>query len=850
MKKRIISLILVVATLLLTLAGCAYSYAKDDMTKYATFDEGAFNTALKNLVITDGTFGTNEAERQLKVLDAIATAFLGKTTDKSYAGKLQNSDAVYYCYMAKDEDGNIFFVDKMDETKAVKLQLGLSTNKDLDKTINDELLKVENVEKYIYSTSAANKVNDGDVVSVSYFVSWTENGEAKSDVVWNEYHEVNAATDKFSENIIGATVGVELPNQFSVTKEDVTKTYSNVKVESIAKDNTTPKVQDGDVVFVTYTISFPAKDWQVDGKYNLPEDYTKNIKYDIDSEGNYKATVTNEIKTVKGYTDEDYKTEGENAKPVLKEESKNFLAELVGKDVGTTLSTITVKETIGDKTVEVKYTSTKVNWIVTSNNDPILVEYTEEALKEDNSNKKEATNNWGEKVTLNGKKLTYQIFPIYYIDVLDVAAAVDTTVCQHVDLITKTPDKKCDKCDANMETVADTDECQHEDLVTKVSDKKCDNCDVFTTVAIAEFILENFYSVLDDTKTADHDHTEEAHEHETVYVFDSLNKDDAGKEFKNGDKTLATLVSELVSLYTTHADKDKALTEALKALNTAQQNLAKTTYEPSTAEYAALKTKLENAETAYISAKTAEQTEKAKINGKIDEIVACTKDGAKVDSLLATDYQTYQYDTLETAYKKDINTKLATEIITYLKKNITYKSNLPKKAVKNAYDAIMNEYKNDFYENDYTSGSSTTSTSGEKNYKHYNGDFNAYLIDKVTSNKGNMTDVKAKIQEEAENTVKEIIMIYVFADAVEAKWSDADVMLSKADKKQIKQELEETALLYKQFNLTFEYNIDDHYNAGQFDKVMNYLLELGEEKENDNFVYYKNIAYKTEAADK
>ena len=71
---------------------------------------------------------------------------------------------------------------------------------------------------------------------------------------------------------------------------------------------------------------------------------------------------------------------------------------------------------------------------------------------------------------------------------------------------------------------------------------------------LAEFILNNFYSVVNSTETAEHDHTEEEHEHETVYVFESLNKDDAGNEFKNGDKTLATLVGELVELYKTHTD--------------------------------------------------------------------------------------------------------------------------------------------------------------------------------------------------------------------------------------------------------------------------------------------------------
>ena len=806
MKKRIISLILVVATLVLTLAGCAYNYAKDDMTKYATFDESAFFTALNNLVIADGDFGTDETKRQEKVVDAIAQALLKVTdTDKQFGGKVQNHDSIYFCYMAMDEDGNIFFADKMDETKAVNFQVGLSTLEGLNAEIAKKLAEIEDVKDYIYTTSAANKVNDGDVVSVSYFVSWKDaEGNDKSDVVWNEYHEVNSSVNEFSKALLdaNATVGVELPNQFSITKEDVTKTYTNVKVESIAKDNTTPKVEDGDIIFLTYTISFDATPWLVvgeDGKktYNLPEEFTKNVKYEIDGDSRYKATVTNTTAQVKGYTDEDYTTEGEGeeAKDVLKEESKNFLAELVGKEVGTTLPTITIpKQVIDGKTVEVKYTSTKVNWIVESNVTGIQVKYTpyNEEINAENTNKKEETNIWGEKITLNQKELTYYVFPIYYIDVLDV-----------------TTDAKAD---------------------------------------LAEFILDNFYSVVNSTETADHDHTEEEHEHETVYVFESLNKDKDGNEFKNGDKTLATLVGELVELYKTHTDKDKALTEALKALNTAQQNLAKTDYEPSTAEYAALKTKLENAETAYISAKTAEQTEKAKINTKIDDILKCQKGETKVEDVLVADYKTYQYDTLEDAYKADIKEKLATKIIEYLQKNITYKSNLPKKAVKNAYDAIMNVHKYNFYEGTYSSGSSTTSTSSETNYKHYNGDFNAYLIDKVTSNKGTMQDVKNSIQKEAEETVQDIIMIYVFANAVEAKWSDADVILTKAEKKQIKKDLENTALLYQQYyGITYNYNVDDSYNAEQFDKAMNYLLELGEE--NDNFVYYKNITYKFETVE-
>ena len=228
----------------------------------------------------------------------------------------------------------------------------------------------------------------------------------------------------------------------------------------------------------------------------------------------------------------------------------------------------------------------------------------------------------------------------------------------------------------------------------------------------------------------------------------------------------------------------------------------------------------------------------------ITKILACKKGETTINEGIVKDYTDYQYDTLETSYKSDIKNKLAKEIITYLNKNVTFKNELPKKAVKNAYNAIMNTYKNDFYEGNYTSSSSSsstsTSTSTETNYKHYNGDFNAYLIDKLAKN-GTMNDVKAKIQEQAEKTVKDIIIIYIFADAVEEKW-DADITLTKAEKKEIKKNLENTALLYQQYGLTFSYNVEDSYNAEQFDKAMNYLLE---EKENEetNEVKYNHVVY-------
>ena len=765
MKKRIISLILVVAMAFLTLTGCAYNYAKDDMSKYATLDPQKFYDALQALVITDGDFGTNEEDRAVKVQDAIAQAILKvtDTTEKVFAGNVEKYDALYFCYYATDAEGNVFYASKMDETKPTNIQIGLTTLEGLNKAIS-AAIPAEDIANYIYSTSSANVVGKGDVISLSYTKTWKEGEETKTETKSNTYFTVGE-NDKLAEALIGKQVGVAY-NGIEITEGEIACTYNDVKVESIVKDNSTIKVADGDVAYLTYTITFDAKGWynEETKKYELPEGYDAA---NVDSDGNYKATVSYEKNTIKADAAD------------ATAETKTLLGQLVDKSVGSTTSSITVKNVqIGDKTIEVKYTNVKVNWIVNSTTEGFTVNYTpyDEELKEDNSNKKTETNVKGEKITLNKVELTYHIFPIYYLNVEDVNA---------------------------------------------------------------ELIIREFYSTVASTQTKEHEHTDDDHEHETEYVFDTLND----TEFKNGDKTLADLVKELVTLYSTLTTKEKTLTDALKALSTAQSNLAKDTG-TSDSDTASLKTKLQNAETAYLTAKKEADEAQTKVDEMITKILACKKGETTINEGIVKDYTDYQYDTLETSYKSDIKNKLATQIIEYLNKNVTFKNELPKKAVKNAYNAIMNTYKNDFYEGNYTSSSSSsstsTSTSTETNYKHYNGDFNAYLIDKLAKN-GTMNDVKAKIQEQAEKTVKDIIIIYIFADAVEEKW-DADITLTKAEKKEIKKNLENTALLYQQYGLTFSYNVEDSYNAEQFDKAMNYLLE---EKENEetNEVKYNHVVY-------
>ena len=808
MKKRIISLILVVAMAFLTLTGCSYNYAKDDMTKYATFDAQKFLDELTKLVIEDGDFGTDEEARKVKVQDAIAEAILKATdADKKYAGTVEKYDSLYYCYIAEDEDGNLFFASKMDESKPSTVQVGLSSLKDFSKAVSDAILAegadaIGDIASYIYSTSAAETVGDKDVVSIYCLEKKdSEEGLGTPTVKYFEVIDGNAS-DELSTALIGRHVGEELEYQYKITTEEggtsVTRVYSNVEIISIVKDNSAQKVQNGTNAFVTYTVSFDATEfYNADTqKYDLPE----NFNGTVDGNKKYKGTVSYEMIHVT--VDPEHDTDDE----------KTFAEFLVSKEAEAGKSvdgTITVKNyKVGEKTVEASFTSVKVNWIVNNSesinkiddllNTAIKVKYTPytEAVNAEKTNEKKEKNIYGEEIVLNEKELTYYVFPIYYVDVANVSA---------------------------------------------------------------EVILTEFASIVNSTKTIKHDHTEEGHtDHtdKTEFVFATLQNDgDAFTFVKEGDednnKSLKALVAELVTKASKLTEAEKTLTDAAKALLTAQQNYAKDTSDAGSPEKATLNDKLTNATEDYNDARVAVDAAESEVTTKVANILACKKGEAGVAEKLVEDFTKYHYDTLEEAYKADITKKLATKIIAALndETNISFKGNLPKKAVKQAYKAIMNTYKNDFYEGKYSSGtsSSTSSANAQTNYKFYGGDFELYLIDKVTNKKGDMKAVKAAVQKQAEETVQEIIRVYVFAEMVSGKWGDADLILTKDEKKEMKKNLESTAILYQQYGLSFTYNVDDSYHAGQFDKVMNFLLETrdadvnnGEDK---NIVYFKNINY-------
>ncbi len=174
MKKRIISLILVVVMSVLALASCAYSYTRDDMTKYAEFDKDKFLAALTEFEIEDGDFTENADTRAQKVIDDIMAKLAKKadTDDEKTEGTIGTYDIINYCYYVtakiKDVDYT-FYTDKMKESAALNVQLGLSDySDDVAKKVAEAFKDFEFTADSAYKQITEGSVTAGQVVYITY----------------------------------------------------------------------------------------------------------------------------------------------------------------------------------------------------------------------------------------------------------------------------------------------------------------------------------------------------------------------------------------------------------------------------------------------------------------------------------------------------------------------------------------------------------------------------------------------------------------------------------------------------------------------------------------------------------
>lgn len=388
--KRIICSILVVVMLALSLVGCGYSYAKDDMGKYAKFsDQAAFEALLKKLVIKDGEFTTDDAIRAEKVEENIASTIakaIKGDLDKKTEGTPGSRDLVYYSYYASaviKEEGKeditvYFYTDKMKSSSAVSIQLrpgGDYGEDELSEKIA-ELLKEHSFDDYAYASATssleANKSKAGEVAFVTYTrtvgdksVTYTNQkiviGEAPAD-------GESAAT--FASYLCAQKINTTIENK-TFTEDGAEATYSGIKINWIASRVTSGVAKEGDKVYVTY---------KVDGE--------TSSKTELVVVG---AAVA----------------EGETAASL-----ESYLA---GKKIGESLDEFTPAGS------ETKYTGISIEWRI-SDGEPAFtvkdVTFDEET---------EVTDITGEKRQLKDVELTYYVYPVSYseIDEYSIEVIID-----------------------------------------------------------------------------------------------------------------------------------------------------------------------------------------------------------------------------------------------------------------------------------------------------------------------------------------------------------------------------------------------------------------------------------------
>lgn len=334
----------------------------------------------------------------------------------------------------------------------------------------------------------------------------------------------------------------------------------------------------------------------------------------------------------------------------------------------------------------------------------------------------------------------------------------------------------------------------------------------------AELVLEYYYQYLTVT---------DSRETDTKYVFECM---DAG--FKNGDKTLLDLANEL-------SEKRTALSTAEKTEKDAQSVVDKQGTNATEAE-----------KTALADAKKATEEAKAAVNETVNKILGATNEAKDdVKAALVKGVRDYQYYSFEVAYENAIVKNIATEVFALANKYITYKTDgdkavLPKKAVKAAYERIENGHKLEFYTGNFKTSSSTTNTDEvpETNYRHYNGDYNAFLLAKYPGTKS-IDEVEAKITAAAEDAVRDIVFVYTLKSVFDGS-ADLDVSKEQEEEFELKGGY---WLLEYQYGKNFSEN--DYMPALVFDNIFNYLLERKDNVDNKLVFEHLNYTFKTEEAD-
>ena len=245
MKNRILALLLVVVSLVLTLTGCAYNYEKKDLTEYASFTFADFKAALEKIEIEDSDFTTNEDTRKEKVADEIYNRLVKtlKADDKVSTGTVAEGDVLYYCYYivatfegankdsADDDETYTFYAANMNASAFTTLALNQKDGINLE--IQEAVVGYDFATDGAYTTVTSGAAEGGKVAYVTY--KYRAEGKTSDVTYTNQRVELpvlaeGATATTFAEKLVGKTVGTKITGDdatITVTGDGV---YSNITI--------------------------------------------------------------------------------------------------------------------------------------------------------------------------------------------------------------------------------------------------------------------------------------------------------------------------------------------------------------------------------------------------------------------------------------------------------------------------------------------------------------------------------------------------------------------------------------------------------------------------------------------
>ena len=871
MKKRIISLFLVIVMSVLALTGCAYNFSKKDMAKY-TEDKDYLQLIKDALAEFDikvtNEFTTTEEIRQQKVMDTIL-ANLASKADKTVTkteGKPGANDLIYFSYYItytdKAEDGTettyLLSTAKMKVLAASSMkyvQLGLKApSADLDEKLIEAFANFEFTEDnkaYEHLTGADAKVENGTVVYVSY--------EREYDVVTDE-----GAVGKKTDIFVSHRVVLDENNPFHAelikkhTKSDdnanPVKVGSSVsgtieikpetEKQPVYNDDGTPKLdENGEQVYENVVIDERA---DTVGKYS-------SIKIDFVEGGKEFTTITDttydtETKLDKSfYTDTGSVDKNKEEKqldvkdkeltyhiyPAFYVEVDEYTAEnIINKVLGesiteSSLATLLFGKEYDDGTEDErkalleKYTFVNGETELTLGELATALAAAQKDLTAKDKALKTAKDNYDKAVQAEAD--ANKAFPETEKKVSEALESVSAKEKLYTDAVADRDAKKAAFDAANAAHTAEPTE-----------DNKA-------ALEAAKKAYEDADKLATDAKTA------------LTQAIKSYN--DAFKAYKEAyekikgnfkvedvtDETAADAVKVItaVELKTVENKETVVRTEKVLVAPTSEGTLLTAT---KAAELTYKGNKSEAGKGGAVGSQLKSFDAREDLVESFFTTIGTTEEGGDIENGKKIFIEKYEFNTtyrsLEKSYNSEIENLVAKEVYEAILEVVKV-TGVPKRAVKNTYNDMLDTYKVYFTKNLTFEGKENSNTDTSF-YKQYGGSFQKYLTEHVMPGKYEQTGLSYKEalgyrEGVAKSHVEEVVKIYAIAELLDVVVTD----------KEFKEYQESDEYMTQMFYAYYIYGISVSEDAArlayQFDKIMEVLTES--EKVTDEQTGATGISY-------